>query len=109
MNDRQTTGSRVPVDPDSVGEADFTEARLESVFTSHFGPVPRGRRMRIGGIEVTRRVTPNRSNSGKIKGWHISFIWTGSDGEQHQVPDPSTRILSRKNDPNRNWGMKRGE
>ena len=98
-----------PIGPNGVIEEEFTEARLEAVFTSHFGAAPGRRRMMIGGISVTRRVTRNLSNTGRLKNWDVSFHWIGNDGKQHEAPDPSTRVLSRNNDPDRNWGMRRRE
>ena len=91
-------------DPSVLEEADLDNYRLlDSLFFAIKGPG--GGTLKLAGLKVTKRLTDYSSNSGKSKGWRVSFSWIGSDGSQHALEKVPPEANNRRNDPERNWGL----
>lgn len=90
-------------DPEAVPESRFTYALLDAIFWEHHGAG--SGTLPIGGVLVSKSVTPYASNSGSTRDHAVVFEWTGSDGTTHTLEKPSRFSANRRNDAERHWGL----
>ncbi len=88
----------------SLDPSSFSYDLLEAAFWEHHGPGDGT--LLIGGIEVTKTVTPYRSNSGKSTSYKVTFTFE-IGGEARSMMKASRFEGNRRNDPNRSWGRDR--
>ncbi len=91
--------------PDLVDEKQFSYTLLNDIFIHKFGLFQGANSLRIGGINVTKRVHTYTSNSGKSRDSEVIFSWIGKDGEPHSIEKYSMYAGNRRNSEDRNWGL----
>lgn len=91
--------------PSLLKESDLQNYRfLNQLFFALNGPG--GGTLLLAGISVTKNLIGYSSNSGKSKGWSVTFTWTGSDGSRRMLENlPPSQASNRRNDPERKWGL----
>ena len=78
-------------------------AFLDGLFLAHLGTG--AGTLVIAGREVTKDLAMYPSNSGKSRGWGVSFSWKGSDGRAMGSTTLPPEAGNRRNDAERNWGL----
>jgi hypothetical protein len=88
---------------DAINEPEFTWSLLNQLFWHHQG---KGQdTLTIGGLKVTKSLTPYASNSGKTRDFSVTFSWTARDGTACGLSRESRFADNRRNDAERNWGL----
>jgi hypothetical protein len=90
---------------ESIKESEFSYCLLEDVFVKKFGYKGGHHTLKIGGINVTKSLSLNYSNSGLSSDWQVTFSWINDDGAHKTIQRDSVYSGNRRNDADRNYGL----
>ncbi|MCE6959307.1 hypothetical protein LAZ40_09615 [Cereibacter sphaeroides] len=104
MNDR---ARHLALHPEEARPEELTARLIDAVFYNSpaFGPGRTGS-MVLGGLTCHKDRDTWVSNSGKSRKTTWTVWWIDADGVRRGDPEP-VRLLNRRSDPDRNWGLGR--